>query len=236
MVNMKFPRQHSAAGFHARRLSSPMKMGLCSVNQSFSKPVEFSESSQRIRIECAQKPERGLQGCLLLVCHAAKQEQPRTAQGLRDRLMFFLLRMAFWLTVVLALLPTGSTQPQASASQIDATDTVVAAGAMVSDMTGFCERQPEACKVGAQAATVIGQRAQAGASMVYDFIHERMARSETGSVTEAKVIPATIARSMPSQPGSQSTLKATDLEPAWQVGAPRKENVPLPRPRVKQPA
>ncbi len=147
--------------------------------------------------------------------------------------MFFLLRMAFWLTIVLALLPTGSTQPQASASQIDATDTVVAAGAVVSDMTNFCDRQPEACKVGAQAATVIGQRAQAGASMVYDFIHERMARSETGSVSE--VIPAKMARSMPSQPGSQSTLKATDLEPAWQVGAPRKENVPLPRPRLKQP-
>ena len=149
--------------------------------------------------------------------------------------MFFLLRMAFWLTVVLALLPTGSSQPQASAAQIDAGDAVVAAGAAVSDVTGFCDRQPEACKVGAQAATVIGHRAQAGASMVYDFIQERMARGETGSVPEAKVVPATMARSMPSQPGSQSTLKATDLEPAWQVGTSRKENVPLPRPRIKQP-
>ena len=150
--------------------------------------------------------------------------------------MFFLLRMAFWLTVVLALLPTGSSQPQASASQIDATDAVVAAGAAVSDVTGFCDRQPDACKVGAQAATVIGQRAQAGASMVFDFIQERMARSETGSVPEAKVVPATMARSMPSQPGSQSTLKPADLEPNWQVGTPRMEHVPLPRPRVKQPA
>ena len=159
--------------------------------------------------------------------------------------MFFLLRMAFWLTIVLALLPTGSSQPQASAPQIDAVDAVVAAGAAVSDMSGFCERQAEACKVGAQAAVVIGQRAQAGASMVYDFIHERVARMETGSVPEAKVVPASAtARAVPpSIPGSQSTLRSADLEPAWQGAAQRqetrqemrqetrRETVPLPRPR-----
>jgi hypothetical protein len=149
--------------------------------------------------------------------------------------MFFLLRMAFWLTIVLVLLPTGSTAPQASAPQIDAADAVVAAGAAVSDMGGFCDRQPEACKVGAQAAAVIGQRAQAGASMVYDFIHERMSRSETGSVPEAKIVPASLSKRPPAHPGSQTTLKPADLEPAWHGVASRKEAVPLPRPRAKQP-
>ena len=155
--------------------------------------------------------------------------------------MFFLLRMAFWLTIVLALLPTGSSQPKAQANepQIDATDAVVAAGAAVSDMSGFCDRQPEACKVGAQAAVAIGQRAQAGATMVYDFIHERMARNETVSVPEAKVVPASMSRQAQHYPGSQSTLKAEDLEPVWQgAAAPRRESVPLPRPRreAKRPA
>jgi hypothetical protein len=151
--------------------------------------------------------------------------------------MFFLLRMAFWLTLVLALLPTGSTQPQAKANapQLDASDAVVAAGAAVSDMSGFCDRQPEACKVGAQAAVVIGQRAQAGATMVYDFINERMTRSETGSVPEGKVVPVSMSRQPPSQPGSQSTLKPADLEPAWQGSMPRTESVPLPRPRARHP-
>lgn len=152
--------------------------------------------------------------------------------------MFFLLRMAFWLTVVLALLPTGSSQPQAHAPQFDATDAVVAAGAAVSDMGGFCDRQPEACVVGTQAAVAIGQRAQAGAMMVYDFIHERMSRSETGSVSESKVSPAATSRHPQPHPGSQSTLKPDDLEPIWQGAAPRKESVPLPRPRqaAKRPA
>jgi hypothetical protein len=158
--------------------------------------------------------------------------------------MFFLLRMAFWLMLVLAILPTGSAQPQAHANapQIDATDAVVAAGAAVSDMSGFCDRQPEACKVGSQAAVVIGQRAQAGASMVFDFIQERMARSRTGSVSETKVISASMTRPIPTQSGSQSTLKPADLEPTWQGstsqgGLPRKEKeyVPLPRPRTKHP-
>jgi uncharacterized protein DUF5330 len=151
--------------------------------------------------------------------------------------MFFLLRVAFWLTIVLALLPTGSSQPQASgnASQFDATDAVSAAGAAVSDVSGFCERQREACKVGAQAAVVIGQRAQAGASMVYDFIQERMSRHETTSTVEMKAVPVSMTRPVPSHPGSQSTLKPADLEPAWQGSMPRKESVPLPRPRAKHP-
>jgi hypothetical protein len=140
--------------------------------------------------------------------------------------MFFLLRTAFWLTIVLALLPTGSSQPQPQGPQIDAADAVVAAGAAVSDMSGFCDRQPEACKVGAQAAVTIGQRAQAGASMVYDFIHERMTRIETGSVSNA----------VPAYPGSQTTLKPADLDPAWRGTIHPKETVPLPRPRGKEPA
>jgi hypothetical protein len=151
--------------------------------------------------------------------------------------MFFLLRMAFWLTIVLALLPTGSSRPQAQDQQIAATDAVIAAGAAVSDMSGFCDRQPEACKVGTQAAIVIGQRAQAGASMVYDFIQERIARQDaTATVPEARVVPASMARNVPpSHPGSQSTLKPADLEPAWHGTRQIHESVPLPRPRVKQP-
>jgi hypothetical protein len=104
--------------------------------------------------------------------------------------MFFLLRVAFWIIVALALLPTGSSQPTAQAARFGTTDAVLAATATVSDMSAFCERQPEACKVGAQAAVVIGQRAQAGAKMVYEFISDRVVRGDgdhdatTGSVVK----------------------------------------------------
>ena len=129
--------------------------------------------------------------------------------------MFFLLRTAFWLSIVLALLPTGSSQPKSAEASVGAIEAVSAAATAVSDMSQFCGRQPDACVVGAQAASAFGQRAQAGAKMVYEFLSEKMAPGETGSVTPAK--PAK---------GSQQTLKPADLEPAWRGPAPRKDAQP----------
>jgi len=141
--------------------------------------------------------------------------------------MFFLLRVAFWLTVVLALLPTGSSQPSAKGSQVGAGEAVAAAGAAVSDLGNFCDRQAEACVVGAQAAVAIGQRAQAGAKMVYEFINEQMGKSETGSVPEKKTAAAKpVPVAMPQHKSSQSTLKPADLAPTWRSPAPRREAQP----------
>jgi hypothetical protein len=54
--------------------------------------------------------------------------------------------------------------------QIGASEAVSAATAAVSDMGQFCKRQPAACEVGGQAATVLGQRAQDGARKLYKII------------------------------------------------------------------
>lgn len=131
--------------------------------------------------------------------------------------MFFLLRTAFWLSIVLALLPTGSSQPKSKEPAIGAIEAVSAAGAAMSDMSQFCGRQPEACVAGAQAASAFGQRAQAGAKMVYEFLSEKMAPAETGSVAPVK------ATSTGGTKGSQHTLKPADLQPAWRGPAPRKD-------------
>ena len=149
--------------------------------------------------------------------------------------MFFLLRVAFWLTIVLALLPSGGAQQSAEA-KVGPTDAVVAAGAAVSDMSSFCDRQPGARVVGAQTAVAIGQRAQAGARMVYEFFSDHAARgNETGSVIKAKseLKPgqklAAAVRTVPASPDSQSTLKDSDLDPVWQGPPARTAIVPLPR-------
>src|ERR1700719_5404747 len=97
-------------------------------------------------------------------------------------LMFFLLRMAFWLGVVLVLLPSGSAQHATQTSDVGASDAVSAASATVRDMRGFCGRQPDACTVGSQVAVSLGYRAQAGAKMLYDFLTEALAPHETGSL------------------------------------------------------
>ena len=97
--------------------------------------------------------------------------------------MFFLLRCAFWICVVLALLPGGGSSQSASKdSAIGAIDAMSAAGGAVSDMGQFCDRQPEACQIGGKAAVAFGQRAQAGAKILYEFLSEKMAPAETGSI------------------------------------------------------
>ena len=87
--------------------------------------------------------------------------------------MRFLLRITFWLGLVLVLLPRDKTPESDTLPQIGAADAVQAATAAVSDMTQFCKRQPAACEVGGQAATIIGQRAQDGAKKIYQIINDK---------------------------------------------------------------
>src|SRR5258708_36471621 len=95
--------------------------------------------------------------------------------------MFFLLRMAFWLGLVLVLLRREKTREWEKLPQIGASQAVQAATAAVSDMSQFCKRQPAACEVGGQAATVIGQRAEDGARKLYRIITDKRAPDHTGS-------------------------------------------------------
>jgi hypothetical protein len=141
--------------------------------------------------------------------------------------MFFLLRMAFWVSVVLVLLPSGGSQQRtatAPSSELGTMETLSAASATVSDMSRFCTRQPEACAIGSQAAAAFGQRAQAGAKMVYDFISERAAPHVTGSVS-TRPIRQSAAQSAPAAK-SQDTLTAADLVPAWRGQRRESHNKP----------
>jgi hypothetical protein len=125
--------------------------------------------------------------------------------------MFFLVRVCFWLGIVLVLLPSGDYQPKNSAPTIGAADAIGAATAAVSDMSGFCHRQPEACEIGGQAAIVLGQRAQAGARFLFDVISEKMVPAQTGSVKGDRI------------PGSQDTLTEADRELQWRAPLPKRD-------------
>jgi len=129
--------------------------------------------------------------------------------------MFFLLRMTFWLGLVLILLPIGSGQRSPSGGEVSATEAISAASATVGDLRGFCGRQPDACTVGAQVATAIGYRAQAGAKMLYEALSEAMAPRDTGSVASGASRPAGSKAASAAERASQSTLTPADLAPAW---------------------
>lgn len=128
--------------------------------------------------------------------------------------MFFLLRVAFWLTIVLALLPSGSKQPAGPHFG----EAISAAGAAVSDVRHFCTRQPDACEVGSQTATMVGQRAQAGAKMLFELFNEQAGSAPTGSVQPEKTAP-------PANSG-QGSLMPADRAPAWRGTEKRKDNKP----------
>ncbi len=144
--------------------------------------------------------------------------------------MFFLLRMAFWLGVVLVLLPTGAAPRSPSVSEVNASEAISAASATVGDMRGFCTRQPDACTVGSQVATTIGYKAQAGAKMLYDVLTEALAPRETGTVPNSPPSNSSSRRGAkvtaertPVERTSQSTLTPADVAPSWRGPLPRKD-------------
>ncbi|WP_299481123.1 DUF5330 domain-containing protein [uncultured Roseibium sp.] len=90
--------------------------------------------------------------------------------------MLFLLRTAFWLTLVLALIPLGSGEkstPEQTVA-VDPVSAFLAAQATVSDIGSFCSRNPQACETGGNALTAIGSRARDGALIVYDYFGTRV--------------------------------------------------------------
>ena len=133
--------------------------------------------------------------------------------------MFFLLRMAFWLGLVLVLLPREKTPESDKMPQIGASEAVSAATAAVSDMGQFCKRQPAACEVGGQAATVLGQRAQDGARKLYKII----TKPDQPSVPDKKpdhtssIDPADDAEAMVTAASPTDALTEDDMAIEWRL-------------------
>lgn len=122
--------------------------------------------------------------------------------------MFFLLRMAFWLTVVLVLLPffpLGQTHGPdgSSAPPLDTMQALSAASSAVSDASGFCSRQPQACAIGRDIVQVLGERAEIGARLALSYISEQIADQKRRAAE----------RAASHSPGD--TLTAHDLSPDW---------------------
>ena len=138
--------------------------------------------------------------------------------------MRFLIKAAFWLTIVVLLLPADSArQGDAQRAQVGPVEALGVAQAAITDATDFCSRKPDACEMGSQAFQTFGEKAQHGAKLLYEFLSAQFAgrgtaRGTTGSIkTERK-------------PG-RHTLSPDDLEPEW--GAPAPKAVPMPlRPPV----
>jgi Family of unknown function (DUF5330) len=128
--------------------------------------------------------------------------------------MKFLLRTAFWLGIVLVLLPAINSQHGGAAPHLGAGEAVSAASAAMSDMRQFCARQPEACVVGSQALTSLGENAQAGAKILYEFLSAHFGRPRAAETSRTVGKPA------------QNTLSPADLTAPARGSPARKEPEP----------
>ncbi len=112
----------------------------------------------------------------------------------------------------------------------------------MSDVRGFCERQPDACEAGGKVAVALGHKAEAGARTLYEFIsrlREKSASPEKADAkADSKAIPASLAgKNNSSNSGNgasgnashfgasgtssvSGTLTPTDLAPAWHAPVP----------------
>ena len=134
--------------------------------------------------------------------------------------MFFLLRMAFWLTVVCVLLPGSGEKATAPDAQIDAVQAVTLAGAAVSDVRGFCGRNPEACVVGGKVATAIGHRAEAGARTIFEFVSTKLTDGKSAPADEPVRTIGVSATGSVKDGVAKGTLTPADLKPAWHAPVP----------------
>jgi hypothetical protein len=125
--------------------------------------------------------------------------------------MLFLIRAAFWLIIIVLLLPTDAQQR----SEVYGT-----AQAAVNDVVTFCDRNPETCAKGKDAFGVFVQKAQFGARMLIDMINGRTTEGGEGATDIPASEPETETEAIfePTQfdlGGSQDTLSPEDREAAW---------------------
>ncbi|WP_244287945.1 DUF5330 domain-containing protein [Labrenzia sp. 011] len=99
------------------------------------------------------------------------------------------------------------------------------AQATVSDISGFCSRNPRACETGGNALTVIGSRARDGARIVYEFLDTQIAeRSEDDAL-----VTGSTSAPQAGVPHEISTAGAL-LQPALETVSPAETGFgPVPR-------
>ncbi len=111
----------------------------------------------------------------------------------------FVLRSLFWLTGLVMLLPPST--DGAPAPRVSLIHTAYSARILLQDVTGVCERNPEACAASRDAIVLLARKVETGAEIV-------SAGMEAGQALAAE------------EPWL-GTLTAADLRPDWAVAEAR---------------
>ncbi len=108
----------------------------------------------------------------------------------------FLFRTAFWLGVVVLLLP-GDPNSGTNAPRVSAMQALVATRSAIADVSTFCDRNPNTCATGSTAVQVFASKVRYGAELLSGYLNHGHDAANHG------------------------TLKTEDLRPTWR-GQPAK--------------
>lgn len=99
----------------------------------------------------------------------------------------FLIRAAFWLSLVIAFIPVNPEDLREGQRPISTGETLFAAQAVVADIAGFCDRNPQTCGTGRELFSQFGAKAKAGARIVYDYLDEQDQPAEADAMLTGSV-------------------------------------------------
>jgi hypothetical protein len=140
--------------------------------------------------------------------------------------MKFLIKAAFWLGIVVIFLPMPESERSKSSPGVSTVDAIAFLSTAVSDIKGFCSRNPDSCVTGAKAVQHFGEKAEYGAKILHEFISAKMDESKDLSVPKGSLAKPAINQTKQASPNQTSsnhgTLNPSDLEPAWH--APKTAN------------
>lgn len=97
--------------------------------------------------------------------------------------MGFLIRMAFWFSLVLLVLPLDVGTDEQTGESVSPLQAFFAAREAVVDVAAICERKPDVCETGKAALHTIGARARESARLAAGMLDEDPARLDTATTT-----------------------------------------------------
>jgi len=122
----------------------------------------------------------------------------------------FLIRTAFWVGLVVLLLPSDAH---------DQARLYATAAATVERISTFCDRNPRACTMGAELWAEFVKKAEFGGRMAVDLISGPRPQTEEAGAAED---PTNVGRARRLPTTQRGTLRPEDLAPPWR-------GQPLPR-------
>src|SRR5882757_5084141 len=97
--------------------------------------------------------------------------------------MGFLLRMAFWFSLVLLALPLSVGSDEDGRQSVGPIQALFAAREAVGDIAGICDRKPDVCETGKSAMHTITARAKETAKIAAAMLDDKSTSPDTSLAT-----------------------------------------------------